>query len=161
MFLNIPCSCSDYSFLIFTYARGSWGSRLPITRVSNSGCGGQVGALKVRFTVFKGNTATQQCPPCHQNVFFLFKRSFRFLRKFSKAPFPYCLAVRSYVKYLRAACLELSSLHKTLPLYLIVSLLGRRVATTAHDRTSSLSKRPLFLRVRVRYHLREGKEMSS
>ena len=84
-----------------------------------------LGASEVRLTFLEGNTATEKCPPCRQNVSSLFKSSFRFLRKFSEATFPSCLAVRSCIKYLRAACLELSSLHNALHFYLTVGLLGR------------------------------------
>lgn len=98
--------------------------RFPIKTVSSSGCRGQMSALEVRLSL-QTKRSNRKCPPHRQNVFLLFKRSFRFLRKFSEAPFPCCLAVRSCLKYLRAACLGLGSVHKALPLHLIVSLLGR------------------------------------
>lgn len=105
LFPNIPCFCSFSSPCVRGEAvkqplKTQMG--IPIKTVSHSGCRRQVGASEVRLHALEENIAPQKSPPYRQKVCFLFKRSFKFLRKFSEAPFPYGLAARSCTKYLRA-----------------------------------------------------------
>lgn len=107
LFPNIPCFCSFSSPCVQREAvkqalKTQMG--IPIKTVSHSRCRRQEGASEVRLHALEENIAPQKSPPYCQKVCFLFKRSFKFLRKFSEAPFPYGLAARSCMKYLRAMC---------------------------------------------------------